>query len=725
VSFGGRAGDTGKGPARWPALAFLTHPAMFRGTDYVKHWQPNQAYIRARLLQGELPLWTPEVGLGRPFLASIDTGVLYPPALLTIAFGAEAGAALLTAAHLAMGALAVMALGSYLGMARAARWLSALAFLAGTHLFVNIHVGAVQYGWSACYMPVAYLLGARLQDRFSTRGLAALALTLALPVLIGLPQIAWNQWLGLGAFLLGRSAGARPYGARAALRTAAAGLGAMAAALLWAFLVSAAQLMPLFELVGQSNRAQPTITSASEGSLPLRMWLALFVPADAISQVPMLTTLFLGAPVVLAGLCGLTQLRDRNVRGLALAAGLAFLVGSGDHTPAFRLLFHVVPGLSSFHFHFRSAIVVMFSLILAGGLFVTRASATRMALGALGATAALLLAGTWWWSARTIPAGAPAGAWLAYRVAMVAGGAAALALCLTRHRRAGLAAVALLSATELGLAIATVKRFGVGPGPFPAERAVVAVLRASGAYAPSGVPPRVFVPYTLIRDNSGLVNGYSTVSGYVPLGLTRVWGYLHESLGLDYPVGQNEFASPEIYRFGPFPYRSMGIVLGWDPESGALRVNPRPDPRAYVAGQAEVVPHWGDAVRRMRNGHDFHRVALLEEPAPPLDAASGAARTVRFQPEEVTLDVAAEGRGLLVVAEPWYPGWRATVNDVAAPVLPANGWMRAVPVPAGRSRVVMSYRSRYLLAGAVISTASIALMVAALVSGRRRTAREA
>jgi hypothetical protein len=701
------------------ALAFLTEPAIFRTTDFVKHWALNQAYIRTRLLAGELPLWTPDVELGRPFLASIDTGVLYPPGLLTVLLGANFGAALLTAAHLAMAAVAVFKLGAALGMARALRWLAALAFVAGTHLFINIHVGALQYGWGACYIPLAFWLGVRVQDRFSLRGVAALALTLALQILSGLPQIAWNGWLGLGAFLLGRGIGAGP-SPRAALKPAAAGLGAMALALAWAFLASAAQLLPLFELTGQSNRSAPTVAAADEGSLAFHMWLSLFVPPDTVSHVPMLAALFLGAPVVLAGACGLTQVRDRNVRGLVLAAGLAFLVAAGDRTPAFRVLFHVVPGLSSFHFHGRASIVVMFSLVLAGGLFLTR-SAARTGYAVLVAATLALLLGTLWWRANVVPPGVPAATWLVYRWAMILAAAGAIALWHLRRRAFGLGAVALLAALELGTAIAMIKRVGVLPGPFPGEAAVASMLRQAGLFDPAGVPPRVLLPYPLIRDNSGLQYRYSTVAGYVPLGLSRVWGFLHERLGVAYPVGVNEFPSPEIFAHGPFAYDCMNIVLGWDAGDGQIHLRHDPDPRAYVAGAAQEVAGWRDAVRRMREGHDFHRVALLEErPPDPLDGASGRARITAFRPERLEVEVDSSGRGLLVLAEPWYPGWRATVNGAAAPVLPANAWMRAVPVPSGPSRVVLAYCSRYLPAGALISVAAVAALGVALLSGRRR-----
>jgi len=51
------------------------------------------------------------------------------------------------------------------------------------------------------------------------------------------------------------------------------------------------------------------------------------------------------------------------------------------------------------------------------------------------------------------------------------------------------------------------------------------------------------------------------------------------------------------------------------------------------------------------------------------------------------------------------------VNGLPAPCIPANSWMRAVPVPAGKSQVVLTFHSTYLALGAVISLATLALIV--------------
>ena len=107
-----------------------------------------------------------------------------------------------------------------------------------------------------------------------------------------------------------------------------------------------------------------------------------------------------------------------------------------------------------------------------------------------------------------------------------------------------------------------------------------------------------------------------------------------------------------------------------------------------------VVRDVHEAVARLRGGQDTGHATLLapiEGWAAPTAASSRDARAdiVGFAPERVTVDVDSAQPGLLVLAEAWYPGWRATVNGAPAACVAANAWMRAVPVPAGASRVVV------------------------------------
>jgi uncharacterized membrane protein YfhO len=126
----------------------------------------------------------------------------------------------------------------------------------------------------------------------------------------------------------------------------------------------------------------------------------------------------------------------------------------------------------------------------------------------------------------------------------------------------------------------------------------------------------------------------------------------------------------------------------------------------------------------MRRGHDHHTTALVESPQAPglgdgFDAARSHARIASFRPERIEVDVEASGPALLVLAEAWYPGWEATVSGQPAVVEPANAWMRAVRVPAGHSRVMLTYRSTYLLPGAGLSAAALLALALAALRARR------
>ena len=78
--------------------------------------------------------------------------------------------------------------------------------------------------------------------------------------------------------------------------------------------------------------------------------------------------------------------------------------------------------------------------------------------------------------------------------------------------------------------------------------------------------------------------------------------------------------------------------------------------------------------------------------APP--ARNGAAAPVAiasYRNTEVLVDVETPQAGWVVLNDPYQPWWRADVDGQDAPLLRANGIVRAVPVPAGRHRVRFTF----------------------------------
>jgi hypothetical protein len=125
------------------------------------------------------------------------------------------------------------------------------------------------------------------------------------------------------------------------------------------------------------------------------------------------------------------------------------------------------------------------------------------------------------------------------------------------------------------------------------------------------------------------------------------------------------------------------------------------------------------------------RVVTLTEP-PPIELIGAAdPGTVTWTANGIDrqrFSVEATAPALLVVADNWYPAWRATVDGVETPVLRANHTLRAVPVGPGTHRVEMWYDGGVLLGGAVATVAgllAIGAMVGFALTGRERDAEPA
>jgi uncharacterized membrane protein YfhO len=81
----------------------------------------------------------------------------------------------------------------------------------------------------------------------------------------------------------------------------------------------------------------------------------------------------------------------------------------------------------------------------------------------------------------------------------------------------------------------------------------------------------------------------------------------------------------------------------------------------------------------------------------------------------IALDPAPDSAGYLVVAENWYPDWRATVDGVAAPVVRGDWTLITVPIPAGARKVELWFVSPGYAMGRGISIASVGVTLALIL----------
>jgi hypothetical protein len=653
---------------------------LLETADCVWFWRPSAQFLADAVREGRVPLWNPYIGLGRPHLADMQSAVFYPPLYLAC-LGQGFGSVLLVWLHCALGVFGMRALARALQVGLWQSYFMAACYLASGSLTARWMTGQIQYGWALCYVPALFHYALRTEEAWERRRIARHALLLALQFLCGHPQVFWFTVIGQGVFIVGRAL--RPLWRQALLDTGR-GIFQLAAANAWCAGLVIVLLLPFLELTKQGNRIAATPEFASAWKLQWEHLVSLISPVatwEPRDWINWEMNLFVGPVALLLGLAGLSRVRERNVRGFLAVVGVALLMAVGDSTPIFWLFYKWLPGYSGFRCHSREGLLVVFSLICAAGIWLSRSHPCLRTI---------------WARNFGIPV---------RRVIM--------GLVLVQ-------ALSLLYATWVIKKTYSYSNIFHVRADHPFQATLVAKMREAGLMAPSRPPPRVCVPWELVPQNYGMIYRYSSFDANCSLFLRRPWAYLHAMVGIQPPSLQNNALQVEIYLHGPFPYPDLALETGLEPTHWTLQFATNVAPRAFLVYAAEVGGDGDTILKRLVQGHDIHRSALLEAPLPELlpreSSLPGAAATIRrFEPNWLLVEVEAKTNALLVLAEAWYPGWRAEVDGRTRACVPANLWMRAVPVPAGRHQVRVYFHQDYLLPGALISLASVGLLLAVMI----------
>jgi len=173
-----------------------------------------------------------------------------------------------------------------------------------------------------------------------------------------------------------------------------------------------------------------------------------------------------------------------------------------------------------------------------------------------------------------------------------------------------------------------------------------------------------------------------------------------------------------VHRFGGLPQGEvvMATTLGNNqPYEAVYEIPTLPRARlvrnAVVLSDSEVVPYiMSDEYR------PSDEVVLTEEPPIPLSGgpAGGEVRWLEKGSNRLRLEVRTEAPALLVLADNWYPSWKARVGGEETPVLRANHSLRAVPVPSGQSEIEVFYDAGVLGGPLLVSFVSLLLVCGAL-----------
>lgn len=388
------------------ASLFFTHDIS--GSDLWHLNYPMKHFLQQELEAGRFPLWCDAIGTGFPLHAEGQIAALYPPNILLyrllplpLAFNWS----ILLHVALAGGFAAMFA--RQLGALRSASIVAAIVFaLSG---FFVTHVKHLNMTASAVWIPLLLVLLERYAARRSSATLIAIALTVAMTVLGGHPQIAYQNLLigGLyGLWLLVRTW--RAAGGGATLRTGAGLLWAVALGIL----STLPQVLPTRELNAVGPRAEGmTFAQATQWEYQWKHLGAFAVPgafgdparlgetaardrAGRPLLAPDNSTLTMasggfrqdpGRPMLYwemtayAGLLPLVLLivalalgwRHRGVLVAFALLALSILLALGKNGGLLNVFWHVVPGFKLFRFHDRYLLYADLAIAVLAALAIT------------------------------------------------------------------------------------------------------------------------------------------------------------------------------------------------------------------------------------------------------------------------------------------------------------------------------------------------------------------
>jgi hypothetical protein len=199
---------------------------------------------------------------------------------------------------------------------------------------------------------------------------------------------------------------------------------------------------------------------------------------------------------------------------------------------------------------------------------------------------------------------------------------------------------------------------------------------------------------------------------------------------------------------GPLPEVTPQAVDGADPAS-ELHVlsNPSRFPRAWIVHQVFPIKplksHEMSLVQPLmqamlfpdRQWIDLRHVAIVEDDVLAEAAGGGlwrmaaedlegeSCRITRYEPGRVELQAELRDKGLIVLADAFYPGWKLDVESNGrvqhADVLRTNRMMRGVLLPAGHHHLVYRYAPATFRWGATVSVLALLLLTITAVQAAR------
>jgi hypothetical protein len=729
----------------WPWLSgAVTVPYDAKST-----FLPPVEFMARAFATGKSPFWAPNVFAGWPNIADPQSMLTSPLHVLLALLSSAPGFRAIdgvTFAYLFVGGLAIILYFRDRGWHGAGALVAALAFAFGGAASARLqHTGQVV---SLAYLPIALLLLSRALDRGSWRW-GALAGVCGGLIAAGRDQVALLEIYVLAGLVFWHwldGAGKAPR-FRQSLKPLIAG--AIAGLAIAALPVILTELLAL-----RSNRPEFSFFDAGRGSLhPAHLLSLLFADLFGAMDPDVqfwgaggfawnerfgmahlflaqnMVLLYAGAIVPIVLIVGLSRkiLWSREIRFFTIATLLILFYAFGRYTPAFSVMYELMPGVKLFRRPADATFVFGALIAIVAGYLVHRwlsglppAGRIQRAIetGTITAIVALVL-----WLSTTVVGLRPALTPIITGLCFAA--AAIVVLFLARRLNAGapVTATILLAAFmagDLAWSNAPHESTGMMPERFDALRpdtrneTIALIKQRAAAQQPNHRDRVELIGIDYHWPNICMIHGCEHVFGHNPLRLkefyeaTRVGdtvaGPDQRVFSPLYPSYRSTFANLFGLRLIATGIPVERIDTSLKPgdlnfvtrtKDAYIYENPRALPRVMLVSDWKIADFGELAKSGWPSDIDPTKTVLLEKPSrtPPASTseAVGNVRLARYAHTEVSVDVDTPSGGVLVLNDVWTPWWFATVDGAETEILRANVIFRAVAVPPGKHAVRFTF----------------------------------
>jgi hypothetical protein len=148
-------------------------------------------------------------------------------------------------------------------------------------------------------------------------------------------------------------------------------------------------------------------------------------------------------------------------------------------------------------------------------------------------------------------------------------------------------------------------------------------------------------------------------------------------------------------------------------------------PRAYFAYRSKIVESDdGVGVELLRVDFDGSEAIFTKDDAPPDLGVFAEGKNIihfdRSENEELIINAQTDSKGVFILTDTYYPGWKCYINGIPKPIYRVNYCMRGVLLDAGISKVIFRFEPDIFTAGLSINVIAAFLSIVGIILFKRK-----